>query len=64
MKWVALFQVGTLLQFFEWDSPGGGIWLVGIPRVEVFQGRIPIKAWNICKKRVITFVFVSRGVAL
>ena len=64
MKWVGLFQVGILLEFSEGDSPGGGVWWVGISRVGVFQGGISIEPWNICKKRVNTFVFVSRGVAL
>ena len=66
MKWVGLFQVGILLDFSEGDSPmgGGGVWWVEISRVGVFQGRISIEPWNICKKGVNTFVFVSRGVAL
>ena len=58
---------GNFIGFF-WggftDGGGGGVWWVEISRVGVFQGRISIEPWNICKKGVNTFVFVSRGVAL
>ena len=54
MKWVAIFQVGILLEFSE-GIHWGGVWWVGIFWVVVFQGGTSLESWNICKKVVNNF---------
>ena len=64
MKWVRIFQVGILLEFSEWGSPGGGSLMGRNFPGSRFPGGISLEPWIICIKAVKTFVFVSRTVAL